>query len=193
MNIYLIKDGQNAGPYSETEVRSRIATGIYTLDDFAWFEGCTAPVTIGQVFAKPPMVTLGPTPITAPVTAPVPPVTSEFHSAKELNQIADLQRNLTILGLSWIAYCFLPESYKAVAKLLGPLVLVFWLYFGWKLSRLLREQPWVWVIFSLIPLANFYAWGRIIWTATKTLRANGVPCGIMGADRQALNRLGKTA
>jgi hypothetical protein len=75
---------------------------------------------------------------------------------------------------------------------LAMLVLGNWIYLGWKLARLLRERPWVWVIFSLIPFLNYYAWVRIIWTATKTLRTYGVPCNFLGASQAALDRLGKT-
>jgi hypothetical protein len=46
MNIYLIKNGQNAGPYSEPEIMSRVRAGSYTLDDLAWFEGCAGPVSL---------------------------------------------------------------------------------------------------------------------------------------------------
>lgn len=185
--------------------------GNYTLDDLAWFEGCSTPVPIAQVFAKPPPVTLGlpptptPTPTPAPASAsasasaPAPALaqaaTPDFHPAEELTQIAELQRKLIILGVGWIVYCFVPvpEFFKTIQS---PLMLVafgYWIRFGWRLARLLHEKPWVWVVFSLIPLLNFYAWGRIIWTATKTLRANGIPCGFWGADQAALNRLTKPA
>ena len=41
-------------------------------------------------------------------------------------------------------------------------------------------------------IVNLIAWGRILWLAAQTLRANGIPCGFMGADQAALKRLGKT-
>ena len=198
MNIYLIKNGQNAGPYSEPEVRSRVQAGSYTLDDLAWFDGCTGPIPLTQFFAKPPSVALGLPPTPAPSSASAPALaqaaTPEFHPVEELTQIAELQKKLIILGVGWVVYCFVPvpEFFKSIE---GPLALVafgYWIRFGWRLARLLHEKPWVWVVFSLIPLLNFYAWGRIIWTATKTLRANGIPCGFWGADQAALNRLGKT-
>ena len=189
MNIYLIKDGQNAGPYSEPEVMSRVQAGSYTLADLAWFDGCTSPVPLAQIFARTPAVTSRPAP------APVQAATSEFYSAEELTQIADLQRKLLFLGLGWIAYCFVsvPESLHYLEHALALVACGCWFRLGWKLARLLHEKPWVWVVFSLIPLLNFYAWGRILWTATKVLRANGIPCSFFGADQAALNRLGKTA
>ena len=164
--------------------------GSYTLDDLAWFEGYAGPVPLAQVFAKtPPPIA----PIVTPARAPEIHSTGDY-SAGELTQMADTQRKFLILGAAWLVYCFIPipESFQLVERLLVLVALGYWFRFNWKLSRLLRKNPWVWTGLILIPIVNLIAWGRILWLAAQTLRANGIPCGLMGADQAALNRLGKT-
>jgi hypothetical protein len=189
MNIYLIKNGQNSGPYSEPEVRNRVKSGSYTLDDLAWFEGCAGPVPLAQVFAKTPHITPDPTP------APdLQNYSAGDYPAGELTQMADIQRKFLILGAAWLVYCFIPmpDSFEPVEHIINLVALGCWFRFNWKLSRLLRKNPWVWTVLAIIPFVNFIAWGRILWLAAQTLQANGIPCGIMGADQAAVNRLGKT-
>lgn len=196
---YLIKNGKNAGPYSESEVMSRVQSGSYALTDLAWFEGCTEPVPIAQVFAKTPPFTPAPAPEF--VQAPLPPpafvhtAAPETYSYEDLAKMADLQRKLLILGVCWILYCFIPVP-ESLQWMQFPAVIVatvHWIRLGWKLARLLQKNPWVWVVFSFIPLLNLCAWSRILWTAAQKLRANGIPCGLFGADQATLNRLGKAA
>lgn len=190
MNIYLIKNGQNAGPYTEPEIMNRVKAGSYTLDDLAWFEGCAGPVPLAQVFAKtPPPIT----PIVTPAPAPQVHPAGEY-SAGELIQMADLQRKFFTLAVAWLVYCFIPipESFQPLDRIIELVALGYWFRFNWKLSRLLRKNPWVWTVLTIIPFVNLIAWGRILWLAAQTLRANGIPCGFMGADQAALNRLGKS-
>jgi hypothetical protein len=165
----------------------RVAAGSYALDDLAWFEGCTSPVPIAQIFAKtPPPVTPPPTP--APASSLMP----EIYSAEELARMADLQKKLLLLGVGWIGYVVLCCFVSLLAPLAERIVLLvasgYWIRWGWKLSKLLRHRPWVWVIFLLVPLLNFYAWGRILWTSTRMLRTNGVACAPLDSVQAALSR-----
>ncbi|TAL00753.1 MAG: DUF4339 domain-containing protein [Verrucomicrobia bacterium] len=178
MNIYLIKNGQNSGPYSESEVRSRVKSGSITLDDLAWFEGCTEPLPLAQVLAKTRPVTLDPTPATA----------SQIYSAEELTQIADLYRKYLVLGAAWLAFCIIPmpESLQSVQRVIALVAVGCWLRFNWKLSRLLQKNPWAWTLLALIPIVNYIAWGRILWLAAQTLRANGISCGFTSAQLPSL-------
>lgn len=169
---------------------SRVKAGSYTLDDLAWFEGCTAPIPLAQIFAKtPPPIA----PILRPAPAPEIQTTGEY-SARELTLMADIQRKFVILGAIWLALFFIPipNSFLVVQSIFALVSAGCWLRFNWKLSRLLRKNPWVWTVLAFIPIVNFIAWVRILWLAAQTLRANGIPCGLMGADQAALNRLGKT-
>ncbi len=52
MNIYLIKNGQNAGPYTMNEVQSRLNSGAYAENDLAWYEGCGDPIPLSGVVRR---------------------------------------------------------------------------------------------------------------------------------------------
>ena len=105
-----------------------------------------------------------------------------------MTQIADTQRKFLILGVAWLVYCFIPipESFQPLERILFLVAAGYWFRFNWKLARLLRRNPWRWTALTLIPIVNLFAWGRILWLAAQTLRDNGIPCGLMGADQAAL-------
>jgi hypothetical protein len=177
MNIYLIKNGQNAGPYSESEVTARIRGGLYGNNDLAWCDGCNEPVPLNEVLSKLSQQQASP---------------QAGFSAAELIVIAVNSRNLLLLAVGWIAVCILPCP-DYLTQTCGLVVLGCWIRFGWQLAHALHGKPWVWVVWSLIPLGNIYALVRILCTSVKTLKANGVPVGILGADRIALDRLAAQA
>lgn len=174
MNIYLIKDGQNAGPYSETEVKARIKSGAYTLNDQAWCEGCTAPVPLAQIFRP---------------SSPRRVIATETdYSHEALSAIAENHGQLCIAAICLVAYLFvpIPESMELAGTLIigGYIIRT-----GWRLTRALQRNPWVWVIWSLIPFANLYAVGRILWTSARVLKSYGLPRGFMALNRTVLERL----
>jgi len=63
--------------------------------------------------------------------------------------------------------------------------------FGFDLAGGFREvcTPWVWVIWSLIPIGTLYALVQILCTGAWTLKANGVPATFLLPDHVALARL----
>jgi hypothetical protein len=177
MNIYLLKNEQYAGPYSEPEVMSRIKAGSYAKTDLAWCEGCTGPVPLIEILCRPS------------ATRPMP--TAKAFSAKELTIIAQNYNRLLVTAVSWFLARFLPWP-DLIQHLMFLTILGLWILFGWRLARALHERPWVWVIWSLLPFGNFYALIRILCTAARTLKSNGVPVGIFGPDRTALARLAES-
>ena len=74
MNIYLYKDGQQLGPFTESEARAHLSSGSVSETDLAWVEGNSDWQPLSTIL---PHVTLpqpiAPAPIpTAPVTPPQP-------------------------------------------------------------------------------------------------------------------------
>jgi len=174
MNIYLIKDGQNAGPYSESEVMTRIKSGAYAKTDLAWAEGCPQPVPLIEILCA--------------ASSPQPIQADAKFSADELRMIAENYRNLLGVAVCWLVACFIPMP-DSVERVCFLVMAGMWIRFGWRLSGALRQNQWVCVVWSLIPLANIYALVRILRAAARTLKSNGIPVGITGADRTALDRL----
>ena len=174
MNIYLFRNEQYTGPYTEAEVMSRVKSGACAKTDLAWCDGCTEPAPVIDLLCRP----------SATPTTPPPQV----YSVEELIAIAQNYRWLLGTAIVWVVTFFVPmsESFERlwVLSLTGC-----WIRSGWILARSLHRRPWVWVIWSFIPLGNFYALVRILCDAARTLKANGIPCGFFGADSLALARL----
>jgi hypothetical protein len=68
MEIYVAREGNRLGPFSEEEVRRQIAAGTLLSTDLAWTEGLASWVPLGSL----PGLTV--TPGGAPLPAPPPPV-----------------------------------------------------------------------------------------------------------------------
>lgn len=174
MNIYLLKNEQYAGPYSPPEVMSRIKAGSYQKTDLAWCEGCTGPVPLIEILQRPS--SMRPTP------------TAEAFSAEQLTTVAQNYIRLLVTAGCWFLARFIPWP-DLIQHLMFLTILGLWILFGWRLARALHERPWVWVIWSLIPFGNFYALIRILCTAARTLKANGIPVKFLIPDKVALARL----
>lgn len=184
MDIYLIKDSVNAGPYSESEVMARVRDGRYAKTDLAWTEGFAAPVPLIDFLCRPSAQEAAPT---KPVITR-PTQKEEAYSADDLLAIADNYKNLLRVALCWLVLLFIPMS-ETLDRICVLVILGFWIRFGWRLSGALRRNRWPWVIWTLIPLGNLYALVRILCTAARTLKANGIPVKFFGADERALARL----
>lgn len=174
MNIYLIKDGQNAGPYSESEVMARVKDGRYSKTDLAWCEGFTSAMPLIEILCG------------TATSQPLP--ACEAFSVDELRLIAKNFRNLLAVAACWFVFCFMPMP-DSLERICFLAITGAWIRFGWRLASGLRQKPWTWVLLSLIPLVNLYALVRILRAAAKTLKDNGIPVGFMGADPVALAQL----
>ncbi len=53
MSIYIHKDGNELGPYSEQELRLHWANGLFAAEDLAWRAGMEEWVPLKDFFAVP--------------------------------------------------------------------------------------------------------------------------------------------
>ena len=174
MDIYLIKSNSNCGPYSESEVITRLKEGRTAKTDLAWCSGLAHPVPLIEILCEAP-----------PEKASL---TDATLSHGELRTLAENYRNLLAVAVVWCVGFFIPmsDSFQRIWILaLGGC----WIRFGWNLYRILDRKPWVWVIWSLIPIGNFYALVRILCAAYRTLKANGVAFKCFCPEQTAIARL----
>ncbi len=48
MEIYVLKDNEKKGPFSEDDIRSQVFLGIVKLEDQVWWQGQPAWITLGE-------------------------------------------------------------------------------------------------------------------------------------------------
>lgn len=171
MKIYLLNQDQYDGPYSESEMITRIKEGSLASNVLAWCEGLTGPLPLIEILCKSSTAS--------------PTKDAKQFSAADLRLIADNYTKLLIIAAVWLVGLFVPMS-ESVGRMWLLIVAGCWIRFGWQLSKGLQRKSWPWVIWSLIPLGNFYALVRILYTAAKTLKENGVPVKFLIPDQGAL-------
>jgi hypothetical protein len=179
MNIYIFKNEQYTGPYTTDEVQSRLKSGAFALTDLAWHEGCGDPIPLARVLRDV-------------VSSTMKTQTTDF-SPSELIKIAQQQKGFISTMLVYIGLLLLSMMID-LGSAERPMFLavgMMCLGYGWRLTRALRKNPWIWTLLMLLPFVCWFFYARLIWTATKILKANGVPCGIFGAETAAINRLVK--
>lgn len=71
MNILVAKNGSQLGPFSEKDVRAKLASGEFSPTDYAWHEGMASWAPLSQLLGNAPG-TLSPSTPPAPVNAPAP-------------------------------------------------------------------------------------------------------------------------
>ena len=74
MQIYILRDNQQTGPFTEAEVRAELAAGTVTPDSLVWWDGLPEWKALSQT-------PIGAAPAAAPVVTPaavVPPSVTEF-------------------------------------------------------------------------------------------------------------------
>lgn len=89
MEIYITKNGQQYGPYSETDVRSGIASGQFSSHDLGWYSGMTNWIPLSQILSLQSF----PTP-------PVPIHSSGLATTSFIMAIAGMSFWLIILTIS---------------------------------------------------------------------------------------------
>lgn len=174
MNIYIFKNEQYAGPYTTDEVRTRLKSGAYAESDLAWYEGCGDPIPLSRVL-RGLMST---------------PSTTEFSSA-DLVKIVREQKGFISTLLVWLGLIVLSMliDFGAAERPMFIAVSMMNLGYGWRLLRALRKNPWIWLLPLICPFVCWLMDARLIWLANKTLKANGVSCGLFGAEQASLEKL----
>ncbi len=71
MNILVAKNGSQLGPFSETDLRAKLAAGEFSPSDFGWHEGLTAWSPLSQLVGDAPAASPTP-PAPSPSMAPQP-------------------------------------------------------------------------------------------------------------------------
>jgi hypothetical protein len=62
--IYIVRDGQQAGPFTRAQIDAMLASGEVTLDTMAWYDGLPNWAALGTIIGSPAVP-----PAPAPVTA----------------------------------------------------------------------------------------------------------------------------
>jgi hypothetical protein len=180
-SILLLKNGQYAGPYSKNEVAARVESGAYALNDLAFCDGSDDPVALSRIIDKPPVV------------RPHPPCGD--RSAAELLLIADKQKAIIVVAVLVVVIGFapIPAGLQSLSSTAWWAIQGSGIFLCYKLAGALQKKVWLWVLLAACPLVNLFAYARIVSQAAKTLKANGIPVGMLGADRIALARLAQQA
>lgn len=96
VQIYLLKDGEQIGPFTLTELQQRAAEGLLSRSELAWTDGLQEWVPLGTirgVFSAPPKMPSAP-----PLPQSVPFATPR-DDMMTISRIADYER---ISGILWI-------------------------------------------------------------------------------------------
>jgi Bacterial PH domain/GYF domain 2 len=147
MDFMIHHDGRDIGPYSESEVRSRLISGAITSSDLAWYEGASdwAPLSSFNQFATSYRQTPPPLPCRAgSLTPPSPPPalpTESLGSYTAVTLQAD-ERPLHKTTIHWMVLIgpILVSLFSLI--IIGPIGMIA----SWK------GQSWVWLLLA-IPVA----------------------------------------
>ena len=88
MNILVAKNGSQLGPFSENDVRAKLASGEFSSSDYGWHEGLTAWSPLSQLLAAAPPPAPAPPPVAQPYspqpyTAPAPAAQPQPYGAPQ--------------------------------------------------------------------------------------------------------------
>jgi hypothetical protein len=146
MDFMIRHDGRELGPYSESEVRSRLISGTIRLSDLGWCEGATlwAPLSSFEQFAPSYGEPLVPPPVPPPATEikPTPPVPSLDPKSLGSYTAATLQANERPLHHTTIHWMALMGSVVGAALSLIIIVPIA-MFASWK------EYYWAWFLLLL--------------------------------------------
>ena len=116
---------------------------------------------------------------------------AELSRQSKLNQIASNQKTLIWLTVPWVVLGIAP-----VPKVFGDLedigfclVHLAMVVISYELARLLRKNPVLWALLTLVPLVNLFAISRLVAKAAKVLKDNGIRSGLTGVKDSELERL----
>jgi uncharacterized protein DUF4190/uncharacterized protein DUF4339 len=71
MNIFVHRNGQQLGPFSESDIRAQLVSGAISAADLVWWEGQAGWIPLSQSpYAAAPAVTAAPPPVSVPASSP---------------------------------------------------------------------------------------------------------------------------
>ena len=114
MEIYVSKDNQRFGPYTEAEVRERMASGRFSESDFGWHEGLTSWLPLSQVLAS--------LPVGFDAIPPVPRRSSGLAKASFIIAMVGIGLWLVLLVIAAAAYSAGASDADPVMVLVGLLI-----------------------------------------------------------------------
>jgi hypothetical protein len=177
MDIFIFKNGQKHGPFTEPDVKAFLKSGRLDPADSAWRPGYAnwVPLAllpgIGTPVAVPPLPGIPGMP---------PPVPGAFSDA-EIQLIAKKQRILI-----WIILASLGAYFIRYAPIVTGIVSAVYMF---QLARAVRKSGWVVAILAFIPLVGLIALLVINSEANDALKGRGIRVGLMGANKDDLARL----
>jgi hypothetical protein len=117
MNIYLHKDGQQLGPFSESELRTHLSSGSINETDLAWVEGNSDWQPLSTILqpARPPLMPVQP--------AVQPPTVVQVVTSQPLSHKGVSFAGWTLLSLCCIA-SLIPGLGFGVWLIAAPVLIV---------------------------------------------------------------------
>jgi hypothetical protein len=170
MQIYVHKNEQQLGPFTEAEIKAQLAAGTISPQDLVWWDGQTNWAPLGQTV-------LGTYPISTPPPAPNPSTAMLAAGTAGASNLLTTERTSGLaLGslLSGIASFFVGITF-IVAIILGHL----------SLSQI-RKNPgmkgrnmaitglvlgYAWPVFAVVSIAILIALGNEVRSTFKTINA----------------------
>ena len=178
MEFLIHHAGREIGPYSESEVRSRLISGAVNSSDLAWHEGAPnwAPLSSLAQFASAPRQTPPPLPTPGPPHPPSPSKTASLSPSLEPKSLgsyttATLQadeRALHKTTLHWMVLVVPILAAIFFLIIIGPIGMIA----SWK------GHSWVWLLL-IIPVA-------IVALATLSVKTSE----LVITDRRVLIKVG---
>ena len=111
-------------------------------------------------------------------------------TSDEILEIAKRQKQIIWMILLSLIAMFIQDFIKFSTIVTG----IIQIYFIFKLAQAVRSSAgWLYIILAFIPLIGLIALFHINDKATKTLRANGVKVGLMGAKSSDLEKIKTSA
>ena len=87
MQIYVHRNNQQLGPFTEAEIRAQLAAGTITLQDHVWWQGQASWLPLGQTSLVTPIAPPTPGMPPIPPVQPIPP-TGAFPQTVQTSQLA---------------------------------------------------------------------------------------------------------
>jgi hypothetical protein len=173
MDIFIFKNGRKHGPFSDGDVHAFLKSGRLSPADLAWWPGCARWTPLSQL-PKSGSSSAG-------VSPAIPPPLPGAFSDAEILRIAEKQK-----AIIWVVLASLLAVFIRPALIVTGILSAVFMY---QLARAVRKSGWAFAMGALIPLVGTVALLVVNSEATAALRSRGIRVGLMGANRDDLDRL----